>query len=117
MTLLVKVRNGSATSASADRGEGFDARQRPRVRDLAADRRGGGRQRRREERPAALALAALEVAVRRADRVLAGRQLVAVHRDAHRAAGLPPFGAGRAEDLVETLALRLALHLVRARDD
>ena len=81
------------------------------------DRRRGRGQRRGEERPAALALAALEVPVRGADRVLAGRQLVAVHRDAHRAAGLAPLGAGRPEDRVEPLALGLALHLVRAGHD
>ena len=44
-----------------------------------------------------------------------GRQLVAVHRDAHRAARLAPLGAGRPEDLVEALALGLGLHLLRAR--
>ena len=46
-----------------------------------------------------------------------GPQLVAVHRDAHRAAGLAPFGAGRLEDLGQALGLGFALHLVRARDD
>src|SRR5690242_1247456 len=105
MTALVNVRNGSAISAAADGGERLDAGQRPRVRHLAADRRGGCRQRRGEERPTALALPALEVSIGRADRVLPGRQLVAVHRDAHRAARLAPLGAGRAEDLVQALAL------------
>src|SRR5690606_34984852 len=37
--------------------------------------------------------------------------------EAHRAAGLAPFSAGRADVLVETLGLRLALHLVGARHD
>ena len=46
-----------------------------------------------------------------------GRELIAVHRDAHRAARLAPLGARRAEDLVESLGLRLALHLLRARHD
>ena len=91
--------------------------QPARVGDDAGDRAGGRRQRRRQEGPAALALAALEVAVAGADRVLPGAELVAVHRDAHRAAGLAPLGAGRLEDLREALALGLALHLVRARDD
>jgi hypothetical protein len=40
--------------------------------------------------------------------VLAGLQLVAVHGDAHGAAGLAPFGAGGHEDLVEALRLRPA---------
>ena len=39
-------------------------------------------------------------------------ELVAVHGDAHRAAGLAPFGTGGPEHLVEPLALGLALHLV-----
>src|SRR4051812_48809000 len=37
-------------------------------------------------------LAALEVAVARARRPLAGRELVGVHRQAHAAARLPPLG-------------------------
>src|SRR5258706_371224 len=88
-----------------------------RIRKAPGDRRCGRRQRRGEERPAALALATLEVAIRGGDRVLAGRQLVAVHRDAHRAAGLAPLRSGGPEDLVETLALGLSLHLVGAGDD
>src|SRR5207244_7520566 len=105
------------SSAAADGGEALDARQRPGIGYDAVDRRNGGGQRRGEERATALALAPLEVAVRRADRVLARRELVAVHRDAHRAAGLAPLGAGRLEDLAEAFALRLALHLVGTGDD
>ena len=44
-------------------------------------------------------------------------ELVAVHGDAHRAAGLAPLGAGGPEDLVQALALGLRLHLLGARDD
>src|SRR4051812_20390826 len=76
--------------------------------------RGGGRG---QERAAALALTTLEVTVGGADRVLAGRELVAVHGDAHGAAGFAPFGAGIGKDPVETLGLGLALHLLRARND
>ena len=46
-----------------------------------------------------------------------GCELVAVHRDAHRAAGFAPFGAGGPEDLGQPLGLGLALHLVRAGHD
>src|SRR5437773_2186594 len=105
------------SSAPADGGQALDARQRPRVADHAVDRRNGGRQWRGQERPPALGLAALEVAVRRADRVLPGRELVAVHRDTHRAAGLTPLGTGGPEDLVQALPLGLTLHLVGAGDD
>ena len=46
---------------------------------------------------------------------LAGARRVAVHRDAHRAAGLPPLEAGVAEDAVEALCLRRALDEPGAR--
>ena len=48
-------------------------------------------------------------------RVLPGRELVAVHGDAHRAAGLAPLGARVAEDAVEPLGLGLPLDRLRAR--
>ena len=59
----------------------------------------------------------LEVAVARAHGVLAGAELVAVHRDAHRASRLAPLGAGLAEDGVEPLGLGLPLHALRAGHD
>src|SRR5215212_5862316 len=117
MTALEKRWYVSGMSAAPDRREALDARQTARVGDDSRDRGGRCGQRAREERPAALALAALEVAVRGADGVLTRRKLVAVHGDAHRAAGFPPIGAGGSEDLVESLALRLALHLVGAGHD
>ena len=54
----------------------------------------------REQRARARALPALEVAIARADAVLARRDQVAVHAEAHRAAGLAPLGARVDEDLV-----------------
>src|SRR5690606_22044404 len=78
-------------------------------------RHGGGGA--REDRPRARALTPLEVAVAGADRELAGRHRVAVHPEAHRAAGLAPFAAGRANDLVEALGLGFPFHLIRARHD
>src|SRR3954452_634951 len=104
-------------SAAADRGQALDAGQRPRIRDLAADRRRCGSEWTGEERPSALPLAAFEVPVRGADGVLAGCQLIAVHGNAHGAAGLTPLRAGGPEDLVEALPLGLALHLIGARHD
>src|SRR4029077_2529069 len=95
----------------------LDAGQAARIRDHTGDRARGGGQGRGEEGPAALALATLEVAVAGADGVLPGLELVAVHGDAHRAAGLTPFRTGRLEDLRQALALGLALHLVRTRYD
>src|SRR4051794_14573611 len=101
MTLLLNARTGSGTSVpAADGDQRLDAGERPRVGDLAADRRRRRGERAREEGSAALALATLEVAVAGADGVLAGAELVAVHRDAHGAAGLAPLGAGCSEDLV-----------------
>ena len=57
----------------------------------------------------------LRLDVRRA--ALAGRELVGVHAETHRAAGLPPLGAGRGEDRVEALLLGLLAHPHRARHD
>ena len=52
---------------------------------------------------AALALPALEVAVGGGRGALPRRELVGVHAQAHRATRVPPFGAGRREDLVQAL--------------
>src|SRR5258707_1092164 len=105
ITFEVKVVKGSAmlpiVLPTADGGEDFDPGQGPRVADDPGDGRRGGGKGRSQECPPAAALAPLEVPVRRADRVLAGRQLVAVHGDAHGAARLAPLRAGRAEDLGE----------------
>ena len=57
---------------------------------------------------AAVALPALEVAVAGGRAALAGLQPVGVHRQAHRAARLPPFEAGGFEDHVQAFALGLA---------
>src|SRR5687768_16247454 len=70
---------------------GGASQQRPHIRHFSFDRARGRRERAGEERPSALSLAPLEVAVRRRDAVLAFLQFVPVHRDAHRAAGLAPF--------------------------
>ena len=61
------------------------------------------------------ALPAFEVAVARADGQLAARHRVAVHADAHRAAGLAPLAAGRAHDLVEAFGFGLALDVLASR--
>src|SRR5664279_1927238 len=91
--------------------------QRPRIGYDAGHGTGGGGERRGEERSPTLALPSLEVAVRGADAVLAGLELIAVHGDAHRAARLTPLGAGRTEDLVEALALGLLLDLLASGND
>ena len=65
----------------------------------------------------AAALTALEVAVGGRRAALARSELVGVHGQAHRAAGLPPLEAGRTEHLVEALRLGLVLHPVRPGDD
>ena len=85
--------------------------------EVAGDRGGGGDGGGDEVGAAAAALAALEVAVARARRPLAGGQLVGVHRQAHRAARLAPVGAGGGEHLVEPLGLGLRLHGVAAGHD
>src|ERR1035437_5932258 len=118
MTRLVVLLNGSGMSVGLHgRSSGGGSHQCPRIGDYAGDGAGCSGERRGQERSPALALPALEVSVRGADAVLAGLKLVAVHGDAHRAAGLTPFGAGRAEDLVEALALGLLLDLLAAGHD
>src|SRR5207247_6784499 len=68
-----------------------------------------GHGRAHEMRAGALALASLEVAVgRRGDALVLARR-VAVHPDAHGAAGLAPLETGRREDLVEAFCLGGAL--------
>ena len=63
------------------------------------------------------ALAPLEIAVRGRGAALARAELIRVHAEAHRAAGLAPFEAGLLEDPVEPLGLGLRLHQARARHD
>ena len=80
----------------------------PDVDEVALDR-GRGRHLRADQVGApALALAALEVAVRRRGAALARREDVGVHPQAHRAAGAAPVESGRPEDLVQPLGLGLA---------
>ena len=85
--------------------------------EVAGDGGGGGDGGGDEVGAAAAALAALEVAVARARRPLAGSQLVGVHRQAHRASRLAPVGAGGREHPVETLRLGLRPHGVAAGHD
>ena len=68
-------------------------------------------------RAALEALTALEIAVRGRGAALAGLELVGVHGEAHRAAGLAPLEAGGEEDLVQPFGLGLLLHQARARHD
>src|SRR5690348_13846077 len=104
-----------AESSSKKWERGASAEELARVGDLAGDRRGGRRQRAGQERAAARALPAFEVAVAGADRVLARLDLVTVHGDAHRAPRLAPLRARLEEDAVEPLGLGLLLHALRSR--
>ncbi len=63
------------------------------------------------------ALAAFEVAVAGADRVLALADQIAVHADAHRAARLAPLGTGIGEDPIEPLGFGGFLDLLRTWND
>ena len=68
------------------------------IGDDAGDGGGGGGEWTREQRASTAPLTSLEVAIARRDGELAGLELIAVHRDAHRAAGLAPLGARLLED-------------------
>src|ERR1700689_4140100 len=87
--------------------------QRPHIGEAAGDGGGGGHGRADEMGAAAAALAALEIGVGGRGAALARLELVGVHGEAHRAAGLAPFEARLEEDAVEPLLLGLVLHGAR----
>src|SRR5689334_23179777 len=104
-------------AAPSGSGVGADGREVGGRGEGAADGGRRGDERRHEVRPPALALAALEVAVRRRGRTLAGLEGVRVHAETHRAARAAPLGPGLLEDHVEDLVLRLQTDLDRAWHD
>src|SRR5262245_11700383 len=61
-------------------------------------------------RSSLVALAAFEIPVRRRGATLPGRELVRIHREAHRTAWFAPLEAGGFENLVEPFRFRLELH-------
>src|SRR5690349_10140473 len=94
------------------------AEQAADVGETAGDRGGRGHRRADEMSAHAGTLAADEVAVGGRGNALARLAGVAVHADAHRAAGLlAPFEAGVAEHLVEALGFGLLLHQAGASHD
>src|SRR5687767_6751445 len=72
-----------------------------RSTEVSGDRRSRRHRRRDQVGPPTLALAPLEIAVRRRRRPLAGRKLIRVHAQTHGAAGSPPFGSGLLEDDIQ----------------
>src|SRR5579884_2980524 len=80
----------------------------PDIGDHAGDGAGGGGEGAGEEGASALALPTFKVAIAGGDAVFAGLELIAVHGDAHRAAGFAPVCAGFAEHAIEPLGLGLA---------
>src|SRR5215467_10355456 len=95
----------------------WSARELPRVGNAPGN--GGGRRSKRagEEGAAAGSLTTLEIPVRGAHRILAWLKTIPVHRDAHRASRLAPFGTRLAKNSVETLSLGLPFHLLGAGDN
>src|SRR5882757_10785012 len=79
----------------------FLTKQRAHIRDYASDGARRRRERARQKRSSTLALPPFEIAIAGRDAVLARLQLVAVHRDAHRAAGLAPIRARFFKDAVQ----------------
>src|SRR4051794_12085237 len=90
---------------------------RPDVDEMPGNRGGRGHLRRDEMGAALVALPPLEIAVRSRGAALARPELVGVHGEAHRAAGLAPIEARGLEDPVEALRLGLDLHEARAGHD
>src|SRR6266849_11144177 len=89
----------------------------PHIDELAGDRGGRRHGRRHQMRAAFIALAALEITVRGRGAAFAGLELVGIHGEAHRAAGLAPVEAGLDEYLVQALGLGLLLHQAGAGYD
>ncbi len=87
------------------------------VGEAAGDGRRRDHGRRHQVGARAGPLAAAEIAIGRARTAIAGRDRVAVHGNAHRAAGGGPFQPRVGEDAIEPLLLRLALDLHRAGRD
>src|SRR5258708_3775416 len=87
------------------------------VDEVPGDRRRRSHLRAHEVRPAAGALAALEIAVRSRSAALARLEPVCVHAQAHGAAGFAPLETGVLEDPVKAFVLRLRFHQARARHD
>src|SRR4051812_40687247 len=87
--------------------------QFPNIRNTARNCACRSRQRRREQRAPALALASFKVSIAGADRRLARLELIAVHRETHAASRFTPLGTGVLENLVETFRLCGFLDLIR----
>src|SRR3954453_18056835 len=104
-------------STSVPFGPSGERRQVGRRGEGSGDGGGGRDQRRHQVRATALALPALEVAVRRGGAALSGLELVGVHAQAHRATGPAPLTTGLFEHDVETFILGLEPHAHRARYD
>src|SRR4051812_2480112 len=88
----------------APSGDGVEVGRRG---EGSADRGRGGDRHRDEVRPAALALASLEVAVGGGRAAFTRLEGVGVHAQAHGAPGPTPLGAGVLEDRVQPFLLRL----------
>src|SRR5688572_20968780 len=109
---MLGMPSGTATAFQVVKGCMVFASVREQLADVGESARDGGSRRHRradEVRTHAAALAADEVAVGGGSDALAGFPGLAVHADAHGAAGVPPFDAGILEDAVETFGLRLLL--------
>src|SRR5262249_30688291 len=80
-------------------------RKLPHIYKMTSDRCRGGHDRADQVRAAVFALAAFEIAVRRASAALMRRQYVSVHADAHAAACVAPLETGRRENFVQAFLL------------
>src|SRR6185503_174935 len=106
--------SGAATAVTLVNGcISCSLHQLAHVGQLARNRCRRDHRRTHQMRARALALAALEVAVRRRGAALAGRYRVAVHRCAARAARRAPVETRRDKNLVEPLGFGLALDRAR----
>ena len=88
----------------------------PHVDHFARDRSRCHHRRAHQQRPSGrAALTSLEVAIRRRGAHLAAFELVRIHAEAHRAAGVTPVESRAAKNVVETFAFGGSAHGLRSR--
>src|SRR5688572_16895181 len=99
--MVLHALKASAATTSSNAVARIGLPEAPNVDEVPGDRSGRRHRGAHQMRPAAGPLTAFEVAVGGRRTAVAGRKLVVVHAEAHRAARLAPLETGFGEHLVE----------------
>src|SRR5688572_4399109 len=89
----------------------------PDIDEVPFDSGGDSHRRRHEMSPAAGSLASFEVSIAGGGAALSGPKHIGIHRQAHTAAGFPPFKPCLFEQSVESFLFGLLFHETGAGDD